>query len=668
MKQITLKRLELSNFKGIRSFVLDANGANVDVYGDNATGKTTIFDAFTWLLFDKDSSDKKDFQLKTVDADGNVQHQLNHSVSGSFLVDGKPLELKKVYYEKYTKKRGGDTSEFSGHTTDYYINSVPSQKKEYDAKVSELVNGEETLFKLLTSPTYFNEQLKGKKITDWETRRKVLLQVCGDLSDDEVIGSKKELADLPDILGDHSIEDYRKILDMKRKEINRELDRIPIKIKEAEGLKPDLDGRSEADLKKQAEQIQQQIDAVDEEISRIRSGGEIDEKRNEKRKIEGIQLDMRNSFQADVHKQIDSKRTEYYELKVRVDKDLRRSKELQEQILSNKRKIQKLEGEREELIHEWRLINQREFVFNGDTVCSECGQTLPTDKIDEAKEHALKHFRLQKARDLEENKRQGTSVREKIDEFEAENVKLKAEVEAVEGRSKAAQPDLDTIKQEMDDLKDGVTSIMDDPDYQATERQIKVLEQEINDLKASTDEAVLDASGRKQELKRQRSGIETNLLKFDQVRRIDKRIAELKAQEKELAKAFEQTEYELNLTDVFVRSKVDLLESRINSKFKMARFKLFDDQINGGLKEVCETTYNGVPYNALNNAARINVGLDIINTLSEFYGLSAPIFIDNREAVTRLIDVDAQVISLIVSAADKKLRIEKDKEPLEEVI
>ncbi|MCO7127772.1 AAA family ATPase [Sporolactobacillus shoreicorticis] len=662
MKRIELKRLELSNFKGIKHFVLDANGANVDVYGDNATGKTTIFDAFTWLLFDKDSQDKKDFQLKTVDVEGKEQHHLDHGVSGSFVVDGRPIELQKVFKEKWTKKRGSATSEFSGHTTDYYIDGVPVKKKEYDDAVSELVNENEQLFKLLTSPTYFNEVL------NWKQRRKALLNVCGDLTDAEVIASKKELSELPSILGEHSIEDLRKIIASKRATINKELDRIPVKIKEAEGLKPDLDGQTEDELKIKTTELQERINLIDDKIRVIRSGGEIDEKRNEIRKIEGIQLDMHNNFQADVHKQIDAKNTEYYSLKARIDKDLRRSKELQEEIASNTARVQKYGNQLEDMRHEWQLISGREFEFTDDTVCPECGQLRPEDQIDAAKEHAEKHFNLRKSQDLEENKRQGLSIRAHLDELNAEAEKLKAEAQAAEERAKAAQPDLDAIKKEIDDLNAGMKSIFDDPNFQATQKQIKAIELEIKELQSSTDDAVMAENEKKRALKQELATTETALLKFDQVRRIDKRIAELEAQEKELAKAFEQTEYELNLTDVFVRTKVDLLEERINSKFKMARFKLFSEQINGGLQEVCETTYNGVPYNALNNAAKINVGLDIIQTLSEFYELSAPIFIDNREAVTKLVDIDAQVISLIVSAEDKQLRIEKDTESLQEVI
>lgn len=123
------------------------------------------------------------------------------------------------------------------------------------------------------------------------------------------------------------------------------------------------------------------------------------------------------------------------------------------------------------------------------------------------------------------------------------------------------------------------------------------------------------------------------------------------------------------MTEEFVRTKVHLLEEKINSKFKYARFKLFKDQINGGLEETCETLYEGVPYSSgLNNAARINVGLDIINTLNDYYGITAPIFVDNSEAVTKLINTNSQILSLIVSEKDKQLRVEFQDELVQEAI
>jgi chromosome segregation ATPase len=654
--RIILKDLMLSNFKGVRDFSLLANGQNVNIFGDNATGKTTLFDAFNWLLFDKDSSDSSKFQLKTVDKEGNVQHHLDHSVKASFLINNRPLDLQKVYREKWTKRRGSATNEFSGHTADYFIDGVPAQKKEFDSKVAELVRGKEELFKLLTSPTYFNEQYK------WQQRRKVLLHVCGDLTDDEVIAGNKKLAELPGILGDHSIDDLRKIIANKRSEINKELDRIPIRIDEAEKSKPDIDGKSEEELKKSVEVFRQEIDQVDEEISRIRSGGEIDEKRNEKRKIEGHQLDLKNNFQRGIHEEIDEKRSEYFAEKSDFDRYTHLVADRKEDIEINERRIQKKEEQAADLRIKWAAENEKMFEFTGETVCPSCGQELPDDRVEDARAHASAEFNRLKAQHLEEIQKQGKELVVEIQKLNKENEMNGVDVAQFGETANLAKQKMDKIQEKIDELNAGTKNIIDDPEFKKTQDQIKSIEAEIKALQDGVDDALLEASGRKQDLKKQMNEAETSLLAFDSVRRIDKRIAELNAQEKTLNKEFEELEKQLFLTEEFIKTKVNMLEEKINSKFKMARFKLFEQQVNGGLNEVCETTYNGVPYNALNNAARINVGLDIINTLSEFFDLSAPIFIDNREAVTKLIDVDAQLISLIVSEKDKKLRIEAAEE------
>jgi DNA repair exonuclease SbcCD ATPase subunit len=421
-------------------------------------------------------------------------------------------------------------------------------------------------------------------------------------------------------------------------------------------------------LKAKTVDLQEAINAVDDEIATIRSGGEIDKKRNEIRKIEGKKLEVRNNFQKGIHEEIDERRSEYYTEKGDHDKYIRTIADRKEEITSNERRIKKNEEKAEELRLNWASEDAKQFEFTGETVCAACGQELPADRVEDAKTHAEAEFNRIKAQKLEEIQRQGKELVEEIKRLNKANEENTVDVAQFGESADVAKQIMDKLQEQIDKLNAGTKSIMDDPEYQETQKQIKALELEIKDLQASTDDAIMTENEKKRTLKGQLASTETALLKFDSVRRIDKRIVDLEEQEKRLAKEFERTEYELNLTEEFIKTKVNLLEERINSKFKMARFKLFAEQINGGLNEVCETTYQGVPYNALNNAAKINVGLDIINTLSEFKGLSAPIFIDNREAVTKLIDIDAQIISLIVSEQDKQLRVEKLNEPVEEAV
>src|SRR5690625_3359002 len=283
MKTIKLLNLKLVNFKGIKEFELDVNGNDVSVFGENGTGKTTLFDAFVWLLFNKDSSNNAQFDIKTLDSNGNVIHKLNHEVEATLLVDGKELTLKKVYKEKWTKKRGSITESFSGHTTDYYINGVPSKKREYDDMIAQTLD--EDVFKLLTSPSYFNENMH------WKDRRDLLLEIAGDITDEDVIASNKDLAKLLDVLNGNSIEDHKKIIAAKRRESNEQITEIPTRIDEIHRNLPNISNLDEEKTKSEIDKLSFEIEEKENEINKIRLGSVTNEI---KRQISDIELKIAN--------------------------------------------------------------------------------------------------------------------------------------------------------------------------------------------------------------------------------------------------------------------------------------------------------------------------------------------------------------------------------------
>lgn len=646
MQQIKLLNIILKNFKGVKDFSLDLQAENVKVYGDNATGKTTIFDGFIWLLFDKDSQNRKDFQIKTLSNSGKGLHGLEHEVEGVFLIDGKELSLRKVFSEKWTKKRGAAQAEFSGHTTDYYIDGVPAKKKEYVDRVVSLVN--EDIFKLLTSPSYFNEQLK------WQDRRKVLLEICGDITDLEVIASNPKLSKLPSILGNRSIEDHRKVIAAKRAEINKELDRIPIRIDEVQRTVPDISELNEQEIHDEITFLQNQASDKEQELLRIQNGSEVTEKQKQLREAQMELLDIKNDHQQANFNKTNDIQKRYYEEKQQLDNLKHHNESNKREIESLRMHVKAKETSIKNLRTDWFKVNEETFDQH-QTTCPTCKQGLPTEQIEES----ISRFNLEKSQNLERIQQHGKQLAEELQ-------KLNSEVEshevALEMRNKEIadkDKELQNIQQELETIKATTTDITKSPEYQAKQKQIEQINQVIEELKQSSfsaGKAVKQAiNGFKVEITR----LEQDRAKFAQVQMVEKRVQELLEQEEKLAKEFEEIEQQLFLTEEFIRTKVNLLEEKINSKFKYARFNLFKTNINGGLEEICETTYKGVPYSGgLNNAARINVGLDIINTLSEHYGVSAPIFVDNSEAVTSLIDIDSQVISLVVSEADKKLRVE----------
>ena len=657
-----LNRLTLTNFKGIRSFTLEPQGEDVNIYGDNAVGKTTIFDAFTWLLFGKDSLNRADFEIKTLGPDGEPEHGLEHTVEAILqLSDGSQLALKKVYQEKWTKKRGSATAEFTGHTTDHFVDGVPVQKKEYDARIAEIAD--ENIFRLLTDPRYFNEVLH------WQKRRELLLEVCGDVSDEEVINSKSDLNKLSEMLGNRTIEQHRKVIQARRAEINKELEKIPVRIDEVKRGLPNIDDITNPDeLPNDIAKLREKLRQKQEELAQAKAGGQVAEKTKELRMVEGQILDLRNKHRQTLDEKVGEKSRELSLIqsgmyKLRADINAKN-----DVIKSYEAEIKSLEAKMENLRNKWREVNAEQFEFNQDTNCPTCGQPLPVEQIEIAREKALADFNRTKAEKLESINAEGkrlAGVKQTMEQ------NLAAASEALE-KAKVNLAELEqneaALKAEIEAIMQGAVPVESTPEYYELNAKYRYLQEEIRKLETDNSLAVAKIQKEIDTLFNAIRALEQAQARIDTRINGLKRIEELKAEERNLAAEFEELERQLYLTEEFIRTKVRLLEERINSKFQMARFKLFEVQVNGALAETAETMYNGVPYSNLNNGARINVGLDIIRTLAKHYNFYPPIFIDNRESITELIDVSPQqTISLIVSEKDQKLRVEL-KEEVKEAI
>lgn len=652
MKRIELERLTLRNFKGIKEFVLAVNGGDADVYGDNATGKTTIFDGFLWCFFGKDSQNKADFEIKGLDGAGKVlQHKLEHEVELVLKVDSRPRAFRRVYAEKWTKKRGAPVESFEGHNTTYFVDGVPLTMREYQAEVDAIIK--EDLFRLLTSPSYFNEILKK------EERRKVLLEVSGDLTDAEVIHSNEELAELPVILAGRELDAHKKIIAARSTAINKEIKELPVRISEVQRQMPDVAELDEELLKEDVALLRSRIESREAEVSRILSGGEIAVKEKRLREVESEQLTIKSRLQSAVLDQVALKRDEVNRLHLEQDKYRRNIEDKQQRIRQNERLAAGRRQEADRLRADFAALKEEVFDHNHDANCPTCGQALPEEQIKATHEKAEADFNLRLAERKARINADGKAAVAEADKFDQEIKRLQIDIDELNNTLAALQTEIGAAETELAELRAGVKDPAVDPEYAGKADETDRLQQEIVELRQSSQLAAAAVREEIGKLRLEVEDMERDLAKFDGVKRGQQRVTELEQQESSLAAEYERLQHELFLCEEFTRTKVNLLDAKINSKFKLARFRLFEEQVNGGLKEVCDTLYKGVPYEGgLNNAARINVGLDIINTLSQHYGFSAPIFVDNAEAVTKLIDTEAQVIRLVVSEQDKKLRIE----------
>lgn len=641
--------MNLENFKGVKNFSLVTNGESVRILGDNATGKTSLFDAFLWLLFDKDSHNKKDFEIKPLDAAGNVTHNLDYSVEALFLIDGTEVTLKKVYTENWVQKRGLASKEFSGHKTKYYINDVPqSTQKEYNNFVAEIV--QEEIFKLITSPSFFNEQIK------WQDRRKLLIDICGDISDEDVFASDNQLKGLELILKGRKLEDHRKVVSERQKAINNDLKMIPVRIDEINKSFPEGSIDLEK-VKSELAEIEIEIDSNKTLIHNIQNGQALQDKQLELSKVENDIEKVKRSFESD-------SKDKLYQLQAKLQEEQSNKKINDMKISEQKSSIEyanndlkRIEEDLVKLRNDWKEVNGSQHEHVEECVCPTCEQDLPVDQIDAARKKALESFNKKKSEKLALIDSKGKSIAQSKNKF-LEDIKVfTANIEKFESIRDEKVKQIEKLTVEIETLKTNIKDVSESPEYFKLVNVKQDLEREIAGIKNQSVQAADDVKNANVQLEMKKRELNEEISQYANIDNLKARIQEYEDQEDVLTKEYQKLEHQLFLTEEFIRRKVELLTEKINSKFKLARFKLFENQINGGLQEVCETTYNGVPYSSLNNAMRINIGLDIIATLSNHFGIVAPIFVDNAEAVTRLNDIDAQLISLVVSEEDKILRV-----------
>jgi len=651
-----LLRLKLENFQGIRAMTLDPQGESQSVFGRNATGKTTLASAWSWILFGKDSSGSADFQIKTLSPEGEAYSGLDHAVEALVQIEGRSKTLRRVYRETWTKRRGEAERQLTGHTTDYYVDGVPLQKKEYDAEISAIAP--EEIFRLLTDPLEFAERLH------WKRRRELLLEICGKVERSEVIAAHRPLAALEEILGDRKLSDHKRVIAARRTEINRELAVIPARIDEATRALPELpegEGAEEA-LRAQREALKSKLSEAVAEHQRVLSGGEVAEKQRRISEIEtamnGIELHLARENEA----QSAAARKAISALKDALQDAERRARTARSALRDAKEEIGTLETRAEAERERFRRLNDSPLeVKTGDEVCAACGRPLPAEDVEEARRRAMDELNADRARRLEEIREGGLRINAKREALSASLPALETEMAAAEIEAEELESKVAAAEIEMEAAAPAAATPAEDPEYQSLGYERQALAAAVEEIKRDRVSAAAEAQVRVDALTGEAGELDERIALFAQHARGTERVAELSAQERLLAAELEELERQTFLAEEYERQEARLMDERINARFRLARFQLFRNLVNGGLEECCEVTYGGVPYSSgLNHGSRIAIGLDIISTLQDHYGFRPPVFVDQAESFTSLPEMDCQVIRLVVSAADEKLRIEAE--------
>lgn len=675
--KLKIRSLHMENFKGIKS--LDVNFSNkTSIKGQNAAGKTTIFDAFTWLLFNKNSAGEEKFNVRPLDKDGNRIDNVEIKVVAVLDVDGKEMELSKIQKQNWVKKRGTDTVTLQGNVNSFEIDGYPKSEADFKAYVSGLAQSED-MFKMLTNPQYFSS-LK------WKDQRDILMRLATDVSDVELAQTDAKYAPL---LGElekaPSTDDIRAKFSKALSGWKKKQAEIPVRIDEAEKSKVDVDVAEQelakVDLVRRIAECGKKMENAGSALGDLRS------------KEMQLQFDM-SGMEQTMNRELSNKRSI-------MDAELRDCKnELEhfavtislkeKQISDNEKTITDADAERKKLGEQYNsekakafdetpyLFDESKWIFDeSTTVCSLCGQKLPADKIEQLKtdfeerktkakadakrklNDSKSDFITQKESNLEEIKADGFAKKNLIEELTKKNADLQMEIDSLKKQEQGTF----TNKEELCKL---LSEIPAEADYSQNEEYVKLKTEhdkilaDIAKLESEgADKVVTDLKVEKADLQSQLEEVNKVIAQAANNVAIDDRIETLRDEQKEIGQKVADQEQMLYLLEEFIRFKLDKVSESINSHFKTVNFKLFEMQLNGGMKDCCECTVNGVPYSALNSGHRIVAGLDIIRSLSELYGVSVPIFVDNAESLNEfnVPDMDAQLILLSVSE-DKQLKVE----------
>ena len=642
--EIKLMRMKLRNFKGIKDLKIDFKGKNTNIYGANATGKTTIFDAFKWVFFNKDSSNRTKFSIKTLDKDNKPIHFLEHEVEVVLNVDGVNTTFKKMYSENWVKHRGQEEQELSSHENKYWIDDVPVMQKEYNERVNKLIP--EALFKMITDPLYFNETMSE------DERKTVLMNIANiNTNDEEIMSGYEEYKPILDNLNGRTINDYTKVLKEGIKKLNEQKAQIPIRIDE---LSKGLITNDETDytkLENEKNDLNKQLDSIDEELTNVqmiaqnnmKKVEELTRKKNELNNLKfKLEVDNSNKYSSGVIKLENEK-------SVTEGRIRNASTELDQLIVEN----EKQENEIKKLREEWYQIESDQFEIDEQNfICPTCGREYPEEKITEIRERARQNF----IKNQEENKN-GINKEGQARKSIVEKNKLR--IDELQNYLKQYNDELTEINSKLKENEENQKNakpfdINEVPEYKEKLSEIEKLQKEVDELVSGDTTSI---KTRKAEIKVKLDEVDKLLKTKEEQENIRARMKQLEVEETETADKINELEHQVFLIEKFSKLKVDLFENAINSHFNLVKFKLLTENMNGAIEETCIATIDGVPFDDLNNAKKITAGLDIINTLIKFEGKSAPIFIDNRESINELYNIDTQIISLIVTN-DTALRIE----------
>ena len=638
MKEVQIKKISIENWRA-QNKSIEFIGNITEIKGRNESGKSSVMNAFLWLLTGYDEEDRLNYNLFDNTVEQTYENATPASVEAVFEVNGNEYTFKKTAKQGWSRARGN--SEYTRKGTDdysFFADGIEVSATQYKTMVEGLFAPIDKL-KIMLNLRYF-------LMLDWKDMRKQLESMVGDIESSDFKGDYGII--LKDLIK-HTPDELKSLYKAKMKPMKASIDSLPVTIETMQTNLPDLAEVEEA--RKDIDEAKQKIADIDEKIVGAGDFAKpyIDRRNEELADITKLQEEynyLQYKYVSNFNNEVEKIQKEIREVDL-YNEDVDNANKKAESDKENAKKelermndlLAGLQKRHEDLTEQNKECKAR--VFTG-AKCAYCGQELPEDKLEEAR----KRFNEQKEKDHAYIVSQGKSNKEYLDRTLKCIENLKAEIEKpMEILDKKSKDDLED---KLDDLRKAFV-----PYHETTEGSAKM--SVIKEKQANLTVIPQQDNGALLNMKRGLlDEIEINSKKLGLKDEYDKQVEKIKALKEELkSNSIELAKLEGKLAKVkeYEEEKAKIISDRVNGKFEYVQIEMSETNKSGDIVPACVIKDNkGVNALVTNNASRVLCGIDIAIAFQNFYGLSLPLFIDDYELFSEdnQPDLNRQVIRLIV--------------------
>lgn len=645
-----LLKLTIENFKGHGLRVVEFSPTVTRVYGANGTGKTSLFDSFCWMLWAKDSDDRTQsgnvsFYPFDPGKQGEVLHNVVVKVEAVVEIDGAQHVLCRTMQEKWTTPNGTELPRFTGNETKLYIDGLAVKANQFDAFVKENINPE--MFKLTSNPWYF-------PTLHWKEQRRILMELVGDISNDDVLAADASLEPLRNELASRKPEDCKKLWQQQQKAAVKDLEKTVLLINENRKHLPQIENEADvkAELEAQRLVLMKPLEKAMQEKADILSGTAVSKKQAEAKVLEA-KLDV---IRAEQREKIAAVRKPFDEQIAALEAEAKTAAETvkpyRQTVVNLDNAIRENEEKLKVLQDSWQAVDAEEF----NDICPCCHRPYPPEQI--ADQRAA--FNRSKAERLEKIEADGNALFDKNEENKAQRDAAMKEVQRLSKLDIEMPDKRSEIMKQREEAVQALPPMENRRDWFEASEDLKRINHEIEELHIDVKLKLMDAEKAIESAQKPIGDIDVRLAEIKAAEATRALITDYTKQQQTLREQHDELALKLSLIKKFDEIKAVMTTEKVKAILPGMDFKLFNyNNTNEGYTETCELVKDGKPYANLSNGEKIAVGCELIAAISKHYGVSNPVWIDNAEATTKHLETNGQAILLRVSAADAELRIER---------